>query len=69
MSSSGSSVVSSQSAEASFSAQALMGELAAQSKRNIAANLAMGRMGQEAGVAEGVAKKLKAQGESVKGLA
>lgn len=56
------------SAGASATSEALMGQLAVQSKQAMANNLAMGRMSQEAALSEALGKKFKAAGDSVKGL-
>lgn len=64
----GAALSGSQSAGASATAQALMDQIAAQSKQTIANNLAMGRMSQEAAMSEALGKKFKAGGDSVKGL-
>ncbi len=67
-SSSGAALGGAESAGASATAQALMDQLAAQSKQTIANNLAMGRMSQESAMSEALGKKFKASGDSVKGL-
>ena len=68
MSNSGSAIGGAQSAGASATAQAMMDQLAAQSKQTIKNNLTMGRMSQEAAMSEALGKKFKASGDSVKGL-
>ncbi|ALV07572.1 hypothetical protein [Roseateles depolymerans] len=64
----GAALGASSSAGASATSQALMGQLATQSKQAMANNLAMGRMSQEAALSEALGKKFKAAGDSVKGL-
>jgi hypothetical protein len=68
MSGTGSITTGQQSAQASGSMDAMMGQMEAQNMQQMKNNLAMGRMSQEAAMSEALGKKFKAAGDSVKGL-